>query len=337
MAHSSRSRPTAAREERVLHHVSLLVRTDEWVQVPDLPQLLDDFSFMAGPPRARAEPPIELLVQTRTAPRPVPSPAHILFRHGGLRGLVAGGEFYLTEDTSVFHVQADDGRATARLGSGFVGQPLLVRQRFWALGLLALLRARGLYALHAAALVNAAGGGVLLVGASGTGKSTLTIGLVRDGWRYLSDDTVLLRRRPHAIEALALRKPFSVHVDAASEYLDLPLGPEPPCTDGIRKRRVDVRSAYPAQYCPNCRPTTLLFPRLVPGGISALRPMSRTTALGRLLAQSGAELFDRRSLSSHLELLAQLVRQARSYELCAGGDLRGRPAILRELLADAGS
>jgi hypothetical protein len=311
-----------------------VVRTDESVDVPDLRHLLRDLSFIEGATRAQAEPPMELLVERGGLSVPLPTRGRIRFRRDGLCGSAAGGEFYLSEGTSVFHVQADDGRATARLALGFFAQPFLLRQRFWAFGLLALLRARGLYALHAGAVVSPVGAGVLLVGPSGSGKSTLTIGLLHEGWSYLSDDTVLLRSRPDGIEALALRKPFSVNVDAAAGYADLPLDPEPPCTHGIRKRRVNMQSAYPRQYRAECRPTMLLFPRIVAGTRSTVRPLSRAAALGILLAQSGPELFDRRSLPGHAELLARLVRQAHSYDLCAGTDLHTRPALLLDLLAD---
>lgn len=96
-------------------------------------------------------------------------------------------------------------RGDALLAPAFFHQPPLLRHQFWAFGVLKLLRALGLYGLHAAGLVARIGCGLLLVGDSGYGKSTLTIGLVRQGWGYLSDDAVLLRRVSEEIEAVALR------------------------------------------------------------------------------------------------------------------------------------
>ena len=312
-----------------------MVRTESSVRALDLRRLLQDLSFVDAPPGVGpGGPALELSVLSSERPLPMPTGDRDLFHGDGLRAIAAGGDVYVTEGTSLLHLEARQGRATARIAPGFLAQPNLVRQRFWAIGLLALLRARDLYGLHAAGLVDPSGAGVLLVGPSGSGKSTLALGLVRDGWQYLSDDAVLLRARQDGIGALALRRPFSV-VRGASVHMDRPPGPASQQPPGARKRRVDVQSAYPAQHRSECRPATLVFPRIVGDARSTLRPLPRITALGRLLAQSGHELFDRPSMPRHVELLGRLVRQAAGYELCAGGDLHRRPAMLADLLADA--
>src|ERR1043165_4754792 len=57
----------------------------------------------------------------------------------------------------------------------------------------AALRRFGLFELHSGGVVvPETGDGVLIVGASGTGKSTLTLQLAKAGWGYLSDDELLL-------------------------------------------------------------------------------------------------------------------------------------------------
>ncbi len=55
----------------------------------------------------------------------------------------------------------------------------------------ALLQQRGVFLLHASAVVGDAGA-ILIAGESGAGKSTLTAGMVQQGYRFLSDDTCLL-------------------------------------------------------------------------------------------------------------------------------------------------
>ncbi len=140
----------------------------------------------------------------------LPSTAREVLRGDGFRGLQDGDEFYLTDGASVLRLEPRKGRGEARLAPSFFLKPLLLRQNFWVFALLKLLRPSGIYGLHAAGLVAEDGTGVLVVGQSGSGKSTLAIALVRRGWRYLSDDAVLLRSRPEGVEALALRRHFYV-------------------------------------------------------------------------------------------------------------------------------
>lgn len=60
--------------------------------------------------------------------------------------------------------------------------------------------AHGYEALHASAVLTDRGV-VAIAAASGTGKSTLALELVRRGWPLFADDTVVLGRRGEAIEA----------------------------------------------------------------------------------------------------------------------------------------
>jgi hypothetical protein len=261
--------------------------------------------------------------------------AREVFRAEGLCGLEHGDDFYLTEGTSLLHLQPGEGQGIAQLIPAFVQQPQLLRQQFWAVGLLKLLRPLGLYGLHAAGMVSHPNCSLLLVGGSGSGKSTLTIGLVQQGWGYLSDDALLLRQQPEGVEALAFRQPFSIDAAVSAAYTGLPLGEAGEHPSGKRKRRVDIQAVYAGQYRSRCRPGVLLFPRIVAHPHSTLRPLDRLSALMFLLAQSGPHLFDRHTMASHLETLKELVQQTVRYELRAGRDLYQQPRRLVRLLADA--
>jgi hypothetical protein len=317
-----------------LHDLTLEVQPDGLKTGAELVGLLRDLSFVSTSGLDQ-RPSLSLAVHLCARAFHLPCTARQVFQAEGLCGLEDGDDFYLTESTSCLHLQVSKGQGAAHLSPAFVGQPLLLRQRFWAWGLLKLVRSRGLYGLHAAGLVSPTGEGLLIVGGSGSGKSTLTIGLLRQGWHYLSDDAVLLRAQPAGVDALALRKPFSVDAREAAVYSDLPLGKEGSHPSGRRKRRVEVHQAYPRQYASHCHPQALLFPRLIPHAQSTLRPLDRSRALGQLLAQSGPPLFDRSTMARHLEVLKRLVHQATPYELSAGRDLYQHPATLACLLAAA--
>jgi len=315
----------------VFHDLTLEVQQDRPDDGAELARLLQNLSFVPTP--AGAKPPcLRLTVHWQTHPQGLPAPAREVFRAEGLCGLACGDDFYLTEGTSLLHLQPAQGQGIAQLVPAFVHQPLLLRQQFWALGLLKLLRPLGLYGLHAAGIAAYPDLGILLVGGSGSGKSTLTIGLIRQGWGYLSDDALLLRQQPQGVEALAFRKPFSIDADVATAYADLPLGEAGEHPSGKRKRRVDIQDVYAGQYRSRCHPVVLLFPSIVAAAQSTLCPLDRPQALGYLLTHSGPHLFDRRTMAQHVETLKHLVQQTTPYALSAGRDLYAQPGRLVHLL-----
>jgi hypothetical protein len=265
---------------------------------------------------------------------PPPNGREVL-RGDGFRGYESENGFYLTDGASSLRLDPERGRGVARLAPSFFRRPFLFHQNFWVFALLKLLRATGLYGLHAAGLVAEDGAGWLLVGESGSGKSTLSIALVRRGWRYLSDDAVLLRARPDVIEALALRRHFYVVGTEVDDYVEMPLGEERRDSSGGLRRRLGLETAYPARRVAACMPRVLLFPRVSGHKRSRLIPLDRAEALGRLIGQSSSQLFDRATMAPHLATLNALLRQAGAYELSAGIDLREDASLLSSLLAAA--
>jgi hypothetical protein len=250
-------------------------------------------------------------------------------------GFEVNDDFYLTDRSSVFYLRPAKGEGYARLAPSFLAKSALTQGNFWCFGLLKLLRPRGVYSLHAAGLASRDGLGLLLVGASGSGKSTLAIGLIRQGWRYLSDDAVLLRYGSQEVVALACRRSFYIDAVRSHDYSDLSLGEEAPDTNGGRRRRIGIDDAYPKQYAPRCLPRVVIFPRIKCQAQSTLIPVGGVRALGDLLAQSAPQLFDRCTMAKHLETLKRLLQQADIYELNAGRDLYRHPASLIGLIQEA--
>jgi hypothetical protein len=148
----------------------------------DVARLLQELSWVCSVPMGQ-QPTLRLSVHLHNGVLRVPSRARLVFRAEGFCGVELEDEFYLTDGSSLLHLQAMQGQGMAQLAPTFGTQPRVVQRNFWAFGLLKLLRPLGFYSLHAAGVIPAHGGGVLIIGPSGSGKSTLALGLLRQGWR----------------------------------------------------------------------------------------------------------------------------------------------------------
>jgi hypothetical protein len=276
-----------------------------------------------------------LTVRSSAQTDPPPHGGRVVCQHEALQIREIGEDVYVTGDASLLHVRPQYGRATAQIASSFDEQPLELRQRFWAHGILKLLRPLGLFGLHAAGVSTPHGDNLLIVGPSGRGKSSMTIGLIRAGGRFLSDDAILLRAASDGIDALTLRRPFSIDAARAADYPELVPRLAHPRISERRKCRADPRLQYCSQHADRFRPRIIVFPRIVPYETSTLARLPHAAALGSLLAQSGPELFDRSTMSAHLDVLGRLLRQTTAYELLAGEDLHRAPEGLIRLLERA--
>jgi len=199
-------------------------------------------------------------------------------------------------------------------------------------------RVSGLFPLHAAALVTPRGRGILFVGASGTGKTTLTIRLAGEGWRYLSDDGVGVETGPFGVMAWGLRRIFMV----VEEDLDprfqgsrrWPDSSGPAGPDQAPKHAVFGDVMFPNAFVPSARPSAIVF--LGPddsSGLEAppLRPLPRSRALARLVETATWPTDQPRLSERQLDALRDLAAQCDHFSL----DYRAHPKhdALSEALA----
>lgn len=188
------------------------------------------------------------------------------------------------------------------------------------------LRRCGLYELHSAGVVEPeTGGGLLIIGPSGSGKSTLATQLASAGWRYLSDDALLLRGTGKAVEACALRREFAVTeqtvaagvLEGFEELLKEPVPFDP------LKRRFKPHVIFPESFSESCVPQALFFPVITNEPASHARRLTQAETMRGLLRMCPWACYDKPAAAMHLELLARLARQAVGFELRAGRDLFG--------------
>ncbi len=193
------------------------------------------------------------------------------------------------------------------------------------------LRRCGLFELHS--------GGVLppnkeraflIVGESGSGKSTLTLQLATCGWRYLSDDILLLDDTSQGIEAHSLRRFFALTADT----IDAVQLPNLQSTANARiKERLAPEDLFPAGRAISARPGTILFSAITDESGSRVRRLSQYETMARLLRQCPWATYDKSTAGPHLKTLSGLTGQTIGYDLFAGRDLLGNPARTEDLFA----
>ena len=228
--------------------------------------------------------------------------------------------------------------ATVYMDSEFRHHTSSQLSTFWLAILVSLLQSQRTYMMHAAGLTSANGEGVIFVATGGSGKSTLTLGLIGGGWPFLSDDILFLRESDSSIHAYAGRRSFYVLSERADHYRDWPFGESnSPDREGNLRQEILVHQRYPSQFRAHCHPTVLILPRIIREPHSRLIPLERATAIKDLLRESSIGLTGRRILPGQLAVLTRLVGQCRVFRLESGEDLHRCPANFSELLEQAKS
>ena len=253
----------------------------------------------------------------------------------GIQGFESDTGFWLGCESASASIEVDPVVAKVRTTPDFFTQSPLFQRNFWSFVLMKLLRLKGVFTLHAAALVSPQGRGLLIVASPGSGKSTLAIGLVKRGWHYLSDDAVLLRSNQTEIEALALRKHFFVDAEAYDRYVDLAPGVVCEDAQGAGRHRLDMRRVFPDHYLSACTPSHVLFPQIVSRAKSETEPVTKSQAMNLLLHESGPQLFDKRGMPEHLSILRALIEQCELIRLHSGRDLLDDPGLLESYLGSS--
>lgn len=277
---------------------------------------------------------ITLTVRRTTPPRIPSGLQSFAINHGDCH--TDGTQYFLAVHDSLIRI-AEPAELRVEVWFGLTeqaGHPVALVNAF-SYGLQAALRRAGAFDVHAAGAVEpVSGAGALFVGASGSGKTTLTLRLTEAGWRYLSDDMVVLRETTEALEAEGLRRLFAVAgtsvVGSSRTRLNAALGP--PVASDPSKRRLEPEAVFPERRAAACRPRALFFPRVVDAPETTIAEMTSRAAMQQLVRHCPWATYDTYTAPNYLRVLARLANQCRAYELSAGRDLLLEPERASDLL-----
>ena len=191
------------------------------------------------------------------------------------------------------------------------------------------LRGRGMHLLHAGAVGNESGG-VVLVGKSGSGKSTTTLSCLDADLGYAGDDYVAVslgaepqvhglyssgKLMPNHVERL----PFLLDALSNRDFLD------------VEKAIVYVHEQWPGHVSKGFPLRAVVAPRITPGLVEARA--TRTTPAAGFTALAPSTVFQMHTRGQDsLIRIRQLVETVPSYVLEIGSDMASIPKALRALI-----
>ena len=223
----------------------------------------------------------------------------------------------------------ETGEATVWYRESAGVNPQLLAHSCFTILLSELLKPHGLYMVHAAGL-SLNGKGLLVAGASGAGKTTLTIALIRAGYGFLGDDTVFLSLRATGLRALAFPDEIGVTASTARFFPELRDLAEVPSAQNRPKHSLDYTRFPNARPSWECSPAVLVFPQPAGASASVLTPLPKDQALIELVCN--VLRTDPHLAQAHLDALAAMVQQCACFRLQTGRDFDSLSALLRAVL-----
>ena len=191
------------------------------------------------------------------------------------------------------------------------------------------LRDQGVHLLHAGA-VGTPAGGVLVVGKSGSGKSTTSLSVLQSDLLYAADDYVAVKLgpEPRVFSIYGSGKLMPDHVERLPFLL-------PALANGdvleFEKAVLYVREHWPERIVKSFPVRAILVPRVVPGRTEALvGPASPVAALAALAPSTVFQMHTRGQ--DALVRMRKLAAAVPAYSLELGSDIESIPRAIADLL-----
>lgn len=239
-------------------------------------------------------------------------------------------EIYLTsEDGSMICLNSNTRDAKGFIKKETLNDPIRLSSLI-GMSIVEILKYHNLYFLHSAALYSG-GMGYLISGDGGCGKTTISLSLVRGGFKYVSDDSLFIQELNEEIVVCPLYTSFHIDQDLAERFPEMVRGKNLRIPDGV-KVSVDISQTFPASFIPYIRPDVVIFPSIKSNEESQLHPISRIEVYRRLLKQTVLAA-DKVVSRNHIRTLGKLVKQTVGFELLSGGDVYEDPEKIISLVS----
>jgi hypothetical protein len=173
----------------------------------------------------------------------------------------------------------------------------------------------------------------VIAGESGSGKSTLTLQLAARGWRYLSDDSLVMRLTLDGVEVHGLRRFFAVTTDTMAAVLMKENSL--PAPEVAAKQRLSPQDLFPGGHIRSARAVAILFPKATQESKSRMEKLMPFESMTRLLRLSPWAGYDKQTANAHLGLFGALISETEGYDLFAGQELMEDPAATVDLVSQA--
>lgn len=237
----------------------------------------------------------------------------------------------ITDNYTTFRFKPGAGTGIFSIHPSFSKKGLASKYNFFLLGLTYLFSYQGLFDLHGAALYNHELG-YLFLGQSKSGKSSIALSLVCNGWRYASDDSLLIKSNGRDVEVLSFRKQFFIDPKIISKYPELNSKITTETNITGKKHFLNLDAIYPERFQSSIFPSCLIFSEIVTDQKSSIQSISKGQAFTNLLRQSVSIFFNRQTITEHISVLKKLVNQCSCYQLLAGRDLYDNPDTILNIL-----
>ncbi|MFQ5647596.1 MAG: hypothetical protein ACE5GM_11770 [bacterium] len=248
---------------------------------------------------------------------------------GDLKYFLEGRMIYLTYPFMMLVVgDLDALTAHAYVHEEFLETSWNIFQYVFSPVFLELLKETGLFHIHAGA-VSLNGKGMFFPGATGSGKTTLSLSLVRQGFSFLSDDISFVNRMSSGkVELLSFPQPVQCWQKTIGFFSELhgllKKGNE------IFKTAIPLEEAYPGSTISSTVPSVMILPKVNGTSTSSLTKIDRNEALLELIPQS-IIVANREIVKEHLSLLTDLIYQCDCYRLFMGKDCNDLSEIIGSL------
>ena len=323
------------KEYYTLHGILLTVIFQDQAAYRSVSAILKELSFLNQRKKKTALPWRSLTLTVKTGKQRIPASFKTVMRscRSKTRAMRRGNELIFTDGNCVFTVSSPEKKG--RLHPGKESTTYLRRfalKQVIISGLMGLLRGSGLYPLHACGVTRGRHK-LLILGNSGSGKSTVTLSLILSGWNFLSDDLLLLQEKKQGTLALCAETYLTFNPDLFERagYAVNGTGLFTPLAG--KEKIIDLGCAYPRQSIGSFYPNNIVFLDITKNKKSRITPITGRLALFKLINQSVTIMLGDSFAQKNLDALNRLTKQSACFQLSLGRDLSLNPLEIKNLLS----